>query len=65
MDKFIPREVRKYIYAVFIALVPVAAYFGWIDVEASVVILPLILALLNLTPKDAEPKVEVEGSHNV
>ena len=65
MDKFIPREVRKYLYAVFIALVPVAVYFGWIDVEASVVILPLILALLNLTPKDAGQGVEVEGSHNV
>lgn len=55
VDKVFPREIRKYLYGVSIAFVPVAIYFGWIEPEASVVIIPMIVAILNLNPK--EPSV--------
>lgn len=61
MGNKISRETRKYIYAVAIAFVPVAVYFGWIDIEASALILPLLLAVLNLTPKDVEPEEDHGG----
>jgi len=54
MSKFLNREVRKYIYAVAIAFVPLAIYLGWIEPEAAAIVLPLILAVLNLTPKDVD-----------
>lgn len=54
MDKLLSREVRKYIYAVAIAFVPLAVYLGWIEPEASAIALPLLLAILNLTPKDVD-----------
>lgn len=50
----IPRSARKYIYSLAIAFVPVAVYYGWLELEASVIILPLILAVLNLTPTEIE-----------
>lgn len=54
MDRILSREVRKYIYAVAIAFVPLAVYLGWIEPEASAIALPLLLAILNLTPADVE-----------
>lgn len=51
MSRLTSREVRKWIYAVAIAFVPLAVYLGWLDVEASALVLPLILAILNLPPK--------------
>lgn len=58
IKKLFKKSVRRYIYLVFVALIPVAVYFGVIPPEASVVILPLILALLNLTPDE-----EVTAKH--
>ena len=54
MDRILSREVRKYIYAVAIAFVPLAVYLGWIEPEASAIALPLLLAILNLTPADVD-----------
>lgn len=62
MSKVLTREVRKYIYAVAIAFVPLAIYLGWIEPEAAAIVLPLILAVLNLTPKDVDDAPAVDGS---
>ena len=60
--KTISRELRKYLYGLAIALVPIAVHYGWIDVEASVIIIPLIVAIFNLTPKEVE---EVNGNLSI
>lgn len=46
------REVRKYIYTLFVAAGPVLVALGVVDAEFLAVSLPALLALLNLTPKD-------------
>lgn len=61
MTKIFTRSVRKWIYAVSAAAVPVLVYFGLLDIEASPIILPFILALLNLTPADVEFDPHEEG----
>lgn len=43
-------NVRKWIYGIAIAFVPLAAYLGWIEPEAIPLVLPLILAVLNVNP---------------
>jgi hypothetical protein len=40
--------VRRYIYGVCIAAVPVLIYFKLMPAEAAPVILPLLLAILNI-----------------
>lgn len=52
--KIASREVRKYLYGLAIAFVPVAVYYGWVEVEASILVLPLMVALFNLSPKDVD-----------
>lgn len=54
VKKILTREVRKWIYGVAIAAVPVLVYFGIIDVEASALVLPLLMAILNLNPEDVD-----------
>lgn len=54
MHNFLNRTVRKYVYGVAIAFVPLAVYLGWIEPEASAIVLPLILAILNLTPQEVD-----------
>lgn len=41
-------QVRRWIYGVCIAVVPVLIYFGLMPAEAAPVILPLVLAILNI-----------------
>ena len=54
MKRLLTRQVRKYIYTVALAFAALAVYLGWMDAEALPVALPLVLALLNLTPEEAE-----------
>lgn len=54
MKKIFTRETRKYVYNVAIAFAALAVYLGWMDPAALPLVLPLVLALLNLTPNDAE-----------
>jgi hypothetical protein len=42
--------VRAWIYGVAVAFVPLAVYLGWMTIEASPLVLALILAILNLNP---------------
>lgn len=52
-DVFSP-VVRRYIYGVCIAAVPVLIYFRLIPAESAPVILPLVLALLNVPSDEAK-----------
>ena len=52
MKKFFTKKVRIWIYSVAIAFVPVAVAKGWMDPQSAALVLPLVLALLNLTPDD-------------
>lgn len=54
MDKIFPRAVRKWIYGVAIAAVPLAVALGWADPQVLALALPLVLAILNLTPEDVD-----------
>lgn len=49
MRKLLSSKGRKYIYGVCIAAVPALVYFGLLPNEAAPIILPLILALLNIS----------------
>lgn len=59
MKNIVSREVRKYLYGLGVAFVPFAVYMGWMDLEATPVILAMLVAIFNLTPKDVE---EVQGN---
>ena len=49
----LPRTIRKYIYGIGLAAIPVLVYYKVMDPEAAALALPLLLALLNLTPEGA------------
>lgn len=51
IERVLTPRVRRYLYGVAIAFVPLAVYLGWLAPEATPIVLPLILALLNV-PKD-------------
>ena len=51
MKKLLSPTVRKYIYGVCIAALPVAVYLQLLPLEALPVILPFILAILNVNPE--------------
>jgi hypothetical protein len=54
MKNTFTRSTRKYVYSVALAFAPLAVYLGWMDPAALPLVLPLVLALLNLTPEDSE-----------
>jgi hypothetical protein len=51
MTKLFSPTGRKYIYAILIAAVPVLIYTGLIPAEAAPIILPLVLAIMNVNPE--------------
>lgn len=55
MKKILNSTVRKWLYGIAIAFVPVAIHFGWIEPEASPVIIPLIMALFFVNPDEEGP----------
>lgn len=54
MRALLSPKMRRWLYGVCIAAVPVAVYFGWLPPEAAPVILPLVLAVLNVQDADTE-----------
>lgn len=42
--------VRRWLYGVVSAAIPVAIYLGWLDPQAAPLILPLVLAAFNTKP---------------
>lgn len=52
MNKLLAPKVRRYVYGVCIAAVPVLIYFKLLPAEAAPVILPLVLAVLNVNEPD-------------
>lgn len=53
MTKFLTPKVRRWVYGVAIAFVPLAVYLGWLEPEASPLVLALVLAVLNVNDDDA------------
>lgn len=58
MRKFFPRAVRAWIYSVAVAAVPVVVALDWADPQVLALVLPLVLALLNLSPEDVASQAE-------
>lgn len=52
---FMPRSVRLWVYSVTIAVIPLGVFLGWWNEAVAVLIPPIVLALLNLTPDDVKP----------
>lgn len=61
MEKIFTRNVRKYIYGICIAAVPVLVFCGVLEPEAAALVLPLVLAILNLTPEDVDQPTHTES----
>lgn len=55
------RTVRKYIYLVALAAVPLVVALGWADPQILALALPVLLALLNLTPDDVRTPWGIEA----
>jgi len=53
IDKLFSSKGRRWIYGVCIAAVPVLVYFKVLPPEAAPIILPLVMAILNVN--DEEP----------
>lgn len=59
MEKYLTREVRKWVYGICLAVVPLLVLYGVIDSEAAPLWIAVIgaivaptLALTHLTPKE-------------
>lgn len=59
MSKILTREVRKYLYGVSIAALTLVVLLGYVPVATAVGAIPLITALLNLTPEDKPSWIEL------
>lgn len=57
MNQMFNSATRKYIYGLCIAAVPVLIYFKLMPAEAAPIILPLVLAILNIQ----EPEKPAQG----
>lgn len=56
MNKVFSPKARKWFYGVCIAAVPVLVYFKLLPPEAAPVILPLVLAVLNVNEPETSPE---------
>lgn len=65
ISKITSREVRKYLYSVAIAFFGFAVWKDWIEPEALPILIPLIVAILNLNPKDTNPEPEQEDETTI
>lgn len=52
MTKNTLRALRLWLYGVAVAFVPAAVYFGWIEPEATPIVIPLLIAIFNISPKE-------------
>ena len=48
MKTLLTPRFRRWLYGIAIAFVPLAVYAGWLAPEASPIVIPLILAVLNV-----------------
>ncbi|TDL43606.1 hypothetical protein [Microbacterium oleivorans] len=58
MTRFLTPNVRRWIYGVCIAAVPVLVYFDLLPAEAAPVILPLVLAVFNVKEEPTETPLD-------
>ena len=54
MTRILTPTVRRWLYGVAIAFVPLAAWLGWVQPEAVPLILPLVMAVLNVQDEEAD-----------
>lgn len=57
------RTTRLWLYGVAIAFIPLAVFVGWLKPEAVPIVVPLVVAILNITPKDSEPEVVARSNY--
>ena len=48
LSKILTPTVRRYLYGVAIAFVPLAVFLGWLKPEAAPLVVPLIVAIFNV-----------------
>lgn len=48
MKNILTPAVRRWLYGIAIAFVPVAIFLGWLKPEAAPIVLPLIMAIFNV-----------------
>ena len=63
MKDLVPRPIRAWIYGIALAAVPVLVYTGVMEPEGAALALPLILAILNLTPKTEASDYQAKHAH--
>ena len=59
VSKILNREVRKYLYGVSLAALALAVLLGYVPAATAIGAVPLITALLNLTPEDKPGWIEL------
>ena len=59
MSKILTREVRKYLYGVSLAALTLVVLLGYVPAATAIGAVPLITALLNLTPEDKPSWIEL------
>jgi hypothetical protein len=52
MRNLLTASRRRYLYGIAIAAVPVLVLCGWLDPKAAPIVLPLIMAILNVSDDD-------------
>ena len=59
VSKVLTREVRKYLYGVSLAALTLTVLLGYVPAATAIGAVPLITALLNLTPEDKPVWIEL------
>ena len=59
VSKILTREVRKYLYGVSLAALTLVVLLGYVPAATAIGAVPLITALLNLTPEDKPAWIEL------
>jgi len=60
MTSLLTPAVRRWLYGIAIAFVPLAAWLGWLAPEAVPLVLPLILAVFNVNKPEAKTEEKIE-----
>lgn len=60
MPKILAPTVRRYLYGVSIAFVPLAVYLGWIQPEAVPIVVPLAVAVFNVPKNGGDSEADRE-----
>ena len=59
MTRILTPTVRRWLYGVAIAFVPLAVWLGWVQPEAVPLILPLVMAVLNVQDEEGKDRAHL------